>query len=101
MSTSDTAARLPRELIAGGSSVAVIARQITPGVLAHRYSQETRPVDPPQYGKPANEAYFVTACAADHLDDADDAYLVTLAWADHKGASACTEPACFPGAVSA
>jgi hypothetical protein len=100
MNIPDTAARLPRELLAGGSSVAVIARPIAPGVLAHRYSQEIRAVAP-EYGKPANEAYYVTACAADDLENADDAYLVTVAWADHLGATACTEPACFPEAVAA
>jgi hypothetical protein len=92
--------RLPRELMAGGSSVAVIARPISSGVLAHKPSSGTRQITEGMHAG-QKETYYIAACAAAEPDDADDAYQVTAAWADHLGALACTEQACFPDAVSA
>lgn len=103
MSTSDTTCptgpRLPRRLMLGGSSVALIARPMQPGVLAHKPSSQTRTVAKRGIG-PQQETYYIAACAAG-TDDPDEAYQHTAAWADHLGAVACTEPACFPEAVAA
>lgn len=92
MTTATSAPRIPQGG-SGAAPVAIIARPIAVGVLAHKSSSQTRGP------KGRQETYYVTACAAaQDPDDADDAYLVSAAWADHMGASACTEPTCFPSA---
>lgn len=90
--------KLPRSLMAGGSSVAIVARPLGPGALiAHKPSSQTREVEPGAY-RSRTETYYIAACAAGQADP-DDAFQVSAAWADHIGAVACTEPACFPHAA--
>ena len=98
------APQLPRDLMAGGSSVAIIARPIAPGVLAHKPTSQTREITTGIH-RGRHETYYIAACATppdtdhdDQGDEPDEAYQVSAAWADHLGANACTEPACFPHA---
>ncbi|GAA2566113.1 hypothetical protein GCM10010435_44070 [Winogradskya consettensis] len=98
--TSSLAPRLPRELFATGVQVVTIA-PLGPGVVAHRYATETRQVQDDVYrARPSGrtEIYPVAACAE---ADADQGYPCSLQWAAVHGAIACTEPKCFPEAVSA
>ncbi len=99
MTSSLTTPQLPPELFPTGMSVALIARPIEPGVLAHRSSSEERLADN-GYGGKSRVTTYIAACAVGQ-DDADEAYLVSVHWAAHQGAGACTEQACFPQAVSA
>lgn len=97
--TTQLTPQLPSELFGGGSSVAIIARPIEPGVLAHRTDTLTRKVDQ-GYRTLQQETYYVAACAAGE-EAPDEAYLVSIHWAHTQGAGACTEAACFPAAVAA
>lgn len=91
--------QLPSELFAGGSSVAIIAKPIEPGVLAHRSHSETREVDR-GHRVLQKETFYIAACAADEPQEADEAYLVSIHWAHSQAAAACTEAECFPQAVA-
>lgn len=86
--------KLPAQLLAGASSVAIISRRLGKGTLAHRPGTRSRDVVRPGHGT-VRQDYPVAACAD---VDPDPAYLVSAAWADHKGAAACTETTCFPNA---
>jgi hypothetical protein len=90
--------KLPRQLLTGGYSVALISRQVGEGTLAHRPGESrSRKVWSSRHGVDVNQSYVVTACAGNE-SDADEAYLLSAAWADHRGADACPEDACFPDA---
>lgn len=91
--------QLPEELFPTGMSVAIVARPIAPGVLAHRSSSEERDADN-GYGGKSKVTTYIAACAAGQPDP-DEAYLVSVHWAHHQGAGACTEATCFPQAVAA
>lgn len=96
--TTTSAPRIP-QTGSGAYPVAIIGRPIETGTLAHKPSSQTREVTTGLRGRRGlQETYYITACAAAEPDDADDAYLASAAWADHLGATACTEPACFPHA---
>jgi hypothetical protein len=88
--------KLPRDLLKGGSSVALISHQPGEGTLAHKPASRTREII--RRGLAAiKETYYVTACAGS-ARDADEAYLLSAAWADRRGVDACPESACFPDA---
>lgn len=86
--------KLPRELMQGGYSVAVYL-PLKPDRVAHRPTTDKRKSGRnPVYGQPVYQDMPVAACDP----KGPVAVLFSAAWADHKGAVACTEPACFPNA---
>lgn len=87
--------KLPRELLAGGTSVAVRG-QLGPDAIAHRYGTESRANTRRVKGSNQPEQVSVPVLACD--PKGPQASLFSAAWADHKGAVACTEQACFPDA---
>jgi hypothetical protein len=96
-----TAPKLPRHLLAGGSSVAITERPLAAGVVAHKPSSQQRPAANPWRAGQKETVYLAACEAATDADNAVDAYLVSIAWADHQGAVACTARQCFPQAVNA
>jgi len=84
---------IPRELLTGGYSVAVRG-PLGPEAIAHRPASDKRRNVGRAVGSNQPVEVDVPVAACDPKGPA--AALFTAAWADHKGAHACTEPACFP-----
>ena len=93
MTTTTDAPRIPADMFATGTSVAVRAPR--DGSLAHRPASVRRPTGRSYRGQDLYEDVTVAACA----QDGAPVPLVTAHWADHMGAVACTEQACFPDAT--
>jgi hypothetical protein len=87
--------KLPRDLLAGGSSVAVYP-PLRADAVAHRYAITRRENKGRVIGSNQPSQVSVSVPACDPKGPA--ALLFTAAWADHMGAVACTEPDCFPDA---
>jgi hypothetical protein len=87
--------KIPRQLLAGGYSVAVCG-QLGADAVAHRPDSVKRKNTGRVKGsnQPAEISVPVAACDL----KGRQAALFSAAWADHKGAVACTESACFPDA---